>query len=71
VLAFIEVILEGGNRHLQEDFYDLTKEKHSIFPILQAKLKKAASLYHDGQFLVHLLIQRISEDAELVSKIYL
>ena len=59
--------MEGGNHHLQEDFYDLTKEKHNIFPILQGKLKKAASLYHDGQFLVQLLIQRMSEDVELVT----
>lgn len=48
VLAFLEAILEFGNRHVQEGLKDLIKSReHQVFPTLKAILKRVSIVYQE------------------------
>lgn len=48
VLAFLEVILDFGNTHVQEGLQELIQSReHQVFPTLGAILKRTSILYKE------------------------
>ncbi len=48
VLAFLDALLESGNKNVQEGFTELKKfRENQMFPTLQTMLKRASTVYKE------------------------